>query len=103
MENLAVFGIGIVISGVWLLFLSYLLSRFVFRNDLPLPRAIKCVAVAVVISWIITLALEVALPRFPFQPFRLIDLVTPALVFLWEWWSFKRHWTDDEDVAELFE
>ena len=104
----AILLVGLVIRIVWLAFLSDMLSRFAFREDLPLPRAAKCVVVAVAISWALAFVIAVASPfgqllwRFDTITIAL-DIAAPLLVFLWEWRSFNRHWTDDEDVAEVFE
>lgn len=54
-------------------------------------------------QWAITIGIEVSVPWFPIISFQPIDLVTPLLVFLWEWRSFKRHWIDEEDIGEVFE
>jgi hypothetical protein len=100
--------VGILVNAVWLAFLSDILSKTLFRTDLPLARALKCVGVAYAINWaivyvlIMALPLSVALLRFDWQGLA-VGFTAAVLVFLWEWRSFHRHWSPDEDLVETFE
>lgn len=107
---LIMLGVAVVLDAIGYLFWSYIFSRFVFRADLPLPRAAKCAVAAYATGWLLYFALTMGMrnyPGFASGEISLIGLlpgiVAAALVFLWEWRSFARHWTPDEDIAEVFE
>ena len=90
------------------MFLSWLVSRFIIRDGKPVMRAALCVVISVMIAWGLSFGLNALMPsRASSRPFEWSDFVvqigTPLAVFLWEWWSFHRHWIDDEDIGEVFE
>jgi hypothetical protein len=105
----AVVLIGIVIRGVWLSLLSYIVSKLLFRDELPLARALKTVGMAYAINWALWFVMVMASPpaiagliRLDWQGIA-IGFAAAIVVFLWEWRSFSRHWSPDDDVAEVFE
>ena len=93
---------------VWLMFLSWLVSRVV-GDGKPVTRAALCVVIAVAIAWAFHFALHamdldvIVVTRGFFWVAVAIEFCAPLAVFLWEWWSFQRHWTDDDDIEEIFE
>ncbi|WP_109806812.1 hypothetical protein [Sphingosinithalassobacter portus] len=95
--------IAIGISVVWLLFLSWAVSTQLFRNDLPLARAIKTVLTAEALHWLLMVAALLYSPLFA-SLFRIgaeliiSDVVAIAIAIFWEWRSFSRHWIDDDEV-----
>jgi hypothetical protein len=98
----------LVINVVWLLFLSDQVSKVAFKAELPLARAAKCVVFATAISWAIAIALAAVLDAGDFlfrsDPISIATwIAAPVITFLWEWRSFQRHWSEDEDFEEIFE
>ena len=99
--------VAFVFTFVWVMFVSYVVGSFLYRDASPIRRAALTAGTATVLAALISLGLELFMPRLPGVP--AVDLVSYLLFIpaglaefgmLYRW--FKARWVSDEEVAEAF-
>jgi hypothetical protein len=107
MEDIIVIGWTFMISLVWLCFLSWVVARFAFRDELPARRAALTAATALVLAVAIGLLMIFVVPNpMPLLPptdsnealLSLLYYLPAALIdFVLLRASFRKAWVDDAE------
>jgi hypothetical protein len=107
MEDIIAVGWSFMVSLVWLCFLSWVIARFAFREELPARRAALTSAAALALAVVIGLAMIFLVPDpLPFMPrmdtqtalLSLLLYPPAALIdFVLLRASFRKAWVDDAE------
>jgi hypothetical protein len=111
MEDIIAIGIGFGATLAWVCFVSWVIARYAFRAEPPMPRAaltaITSACLAAGLGLILPLLVARWLPMLPQSRAAalgaLVHYPPAALVdFLLLLGAFRKGWSDEEEYAEPF-